>query len=343
MRAIVCDRFGSPDVLQLEELPQPSVAEDELLIAIHATSVTTADWRLRAAAFPPGMRLIGRLVAGMLRPRQRLTGREFSGRVEAVGRNVTRFAVGDDVFGVNPAGVNADFITVAQTGPVLRKPATLSHAEAAALPFGAITSVAFLGGLAHVRPGERVLVVGASGGVGVYAVQVAKHFGAEVTAVCSTANLEFVRSLGADHVIDYTAQDPAKWGGTFEVIVDTIGKTTFRRYRPLLSPKGRHAFVEGGVREMWQSLVTSLRRGPKVVFTVASDNKEALEGIVALVEAGAIRPVVGHRFPMTDVVAAHRVVEGRQGRRGAVILDWPAAQTPGQNRICTSKLAASGS
>jgi NADPH:quinone reductase-like Zn-dependent oxidoreductase len=239
----------------------------------------------------------------------------------AVGAEVTRFQIGDEVFGSNPPGVNAEYIAVPEGGAVLPKPKGLTHAEAAALPFGAITAVTFLRDRAKIQPGERVLIVGASGGVGVYAVQVAKYLGAEVTAICSSSNAELVRSLGADHVIDYTAEDPRETGRSFDVIVDTVGMTSFREYRDLLSENGRHVFIEGGIRELWQSIITPWMRGPTVVGGVSMDNREALEKATALVAAGAIRPVIGHRFPMTEVVEAHRVVERRR-RKGAVILDW---------------------
>jgi NADPH:quinone reductase-like Zn-dependent oxidoreductase len=321
MQAIVIDNYGPADVLKLEARERPTIGAHELLIEVHATSVTTADWRFRAAAFPVGMRLMGRLVVGLLRPRNRSTGREFSGRVVAVGAEVTRFQIGDEVFGSNPPGVNAEYIAVPEGGAVLPKPKGLTHAEAAALPFGAITAVTFLRDRAKIQPGERVLIVGASGGVGVYAVQVAKYLGAEVTAICSSSNAELVRSLGADHVIDYTAEDPRETGRSFDVIVDTVGMTSFREYRDLLSENGRHVFIEGGIRELWQSIITPWMRGPTVVGGVSMDNREALEKATALVAAGAIRPVIGHRFPMTEVVEAHRVVERRR-RKGAVILDW---------------------
>lgn len=325
MQTIVCDNYGSPDILKLEVQERPQIGAQELLVEVHATSVTTADWRMRTATFPVGMRLLGRLLVGLRRPRNRMTGREFSGRVVAVGAEVTRFRVGDEVFGSNPSGANAEYIAVAESGAVLRKPSGITHAEAAALPFGAITSIVFLREWAKIQPGERVLVVGASGGVGVYAVQIAKHLGAEVTGVCSTSNVELVRSLGADHVIDYTNEDFRRLGRSWDVIVDTVGKTSFRDDRDLLREGGRHAFIEGGVREMWQSMSTRWMRGPTVLAGVALDNREELEKVRALVEAGGIRPVIGHRFPMTEVIEAHRVVDGRR-RKGAVILDWPAAR-----------------
>lgn len=324
MHAITQDRYGSVDVLNLAPIDPPSIGDNDLLVEVHATSVTTADWRMRTATFPPGMRLVGRLVVGLLRPRSRLTGREFSGRVVAVGPKVTRFKVGDEVFGAHDRGANAELIAVSEAAGVARKPRGLSHAEAAALPFGAITSIDFLIDRAKIRPGERVLVLGASGGVGAYAVQVARHCGAHVTGVCSTGNLDMVRALGADAVIDYTAEDPRAIGASWDVIVDPTGKSDLRSYRHALREGGRHLFIEGGVREVWQAMTSRWRRGPTAVWGVSIDHRAAMERVRELVEAGAIRPVIGHRFPMTAVREAHRVVERRR-RRGAVILDWPAA------------------
>jgi NADPH:quinone reductase-like Zn-dependent oxidoreductase len=329
MQIIVCDNYGSPDVLKLETQDRPTIGAQELLIEVHATSVTTADWRFRAAWFPAGMGLLGRLMLGLRRPRNRSTGREFSGRVVAVGAAVTRFQIGDEVFGSNPRGVNAEYIAVPESGAVLPKPERLTHAEAAALPFGAITSITFLREMAKIQPGERVLIAGASGGVGVYAVQVAKHLGAEVTAICSPGNFERVCSLGADHVIDYTTEDPRRIGRTWDVVVDPIGKMSFADYRPLLSEAGRHVVIEGGLRDIWESIITPWMRGPTVLWGVAMDSREALAKVCVLVEAGAIQPVIGHRFPMTEMVEAHRLVEGRR-RKGAVILDWPAARATEQ-------------
>ena len=226
IKAIVCEEYGPPEVLEIEERPAPQLAPGSLLVEVHATSVTTADWRMRAADFGRGLQLIGRLVSGLWRPRNRLTGREFSGRVIAVAEGVSNFQVGDAVFGVNPAGVNAETIVVPADGPIERRPSGFDHAEAVSLPFGANTAVVFLEDLAKLKPGERVLIVGASGGVGVYAVQIAKHLGAEVVAVCSGRNADLVRSLGADAVIDYTREDPREAAGEFDVILDCVGKTT---------------------------------------------------------------------------------------------------------------------
>ena len=320
MKAVTYDRYGPPEVLQIEELPEPSVGDNDLLVQVEAFSVTTADWRFRASAFPSGMWLIGRLMVGLFRPRQRLTSREFSGRVVDVGRKVRGFAVGDEVFGVSPNGVSAERIRVPASAPIIKKPATLTHAEAAALPFGGLTAVDFSRNYARIERGHRVLILGASGGVGVYLVQMAKHLGAEVTAVASAANHELLRSLGADRVVDYRTEDPRRLGVTFDAIIDPIGKSDFKSYRSVLSPQGRHAFIEAELREIGQAIVTPWRRGPTVVFGVTSDSVAGLRELIALVESGALRPVIGHRFRMDDIVEAHRLVDGRH-KRGALIID----------------------
>lgn len=323
MKAIVADRYGSPDVLAFEDRPVPSVGRGEILVEVMATSVTTAEWRMRAGDFGGGMALLGRLMMGITKPRQRTTGREFAGRVAQVGEGVTRFSVGDDVFGTTP-GANAEVITMAEGGVVTRIPRGLTYAEAVSLPFGAITAVAFMEDRARVRAGEKVLVIGASGGVGVYLVQVARAFGAEVTGVCSAGNAEFVRSLGAQHIVDYKTVDISSLAGPFDVIVDTVGKSSFRAFRPMLSARGRHVFIEGGVRELLQGLTTRFGSGPRVISGVALDTLAGLERVRERVEQGKLRPVVGRRFPMAEVVDAHRLVEARH-RQGAVVLDFPGA------------------
>jgi len=327
MKAIVQDTYGAPEVLKIEQSPEPQLTPDGMLVEVHATSVTTADWRFRASAFPPGMWLVGRLVAGLFRPRHRLTGREFSGRVVAVGPEVSRFRVGDDIFGINPAGVNAERIVVPESAVVVKKPATLSHAEAAALPFGALTAISFLRDVAKIQPGERVLIAGASGGVGVYAVQMARALGAEVTAICSGKNADLVRELGAHEVVDYTREDASRLGRTWDVIIDPVGKTDFAGFRGSLSDGGRHVFIEAELPEIWQSIVTPWQRGPTVLFGVGTETVQGLEDLCELVARGEIRPVIGHRFVMDEIVEAHQVVEARR-RRGAVIIDvvTPAAE-----------------
>ena len=323
MKAIVADRYGSPEVLELEERPAPTVGKGQILVEVMATSVTTAEWRMRSGDFGGGLSVLGRLMMGITKPRERTTGREFAGRVVGVGDGVTTFSVGDDVFGTT-AGANAEVIAVSASGVVTRMPRGLTYAEAVSLPFGAITALDFLEERAKVAAGERVLVIGASGGVGVYLVQVAKAMGAEVTGVCSEANAAFVRSLGADHLVDYKTTDIASLAGPFDVIVDTVGKSTFRGFRPMLSDRGRHVFIEGGLRELLQGLTTRFGGGPRVISGVALDTLAGLERVRDRVEQGRLRPVVGRRFPMAAVVEAHRLVDHRH-RQGAVVLDFPGA------------------
>ena len=328
MLAITHDQYGSPDVLTLQTIDEPKVRPGELLIEVRAFSVTTADWRMRASAFPAGLWLVGRLITGLLRPRHPLSSREFSGRVLAVGANARRFEVGDDVVGIHDAGVSAERIAVPESAVLVRKPDALTYADAAALPFGGLTAVEFLRDYAKVQPGERVLIVGASGGVGVYLVQFAKHLGAHVTAVASAQNLDFVRALGADDAIDYTIDDP-RAGAPYDVIVDTIGKTTFAHYRHALTPPGRHVFIEGGLREMVQAAITPWRGGPRVLFGVARESTDALEALLQLVDDQALRPVVGHRFPLQQTKDAHWLVE-RRHRKGAVIVDVGPTTLPSE-------------
>ena len=320
MLAVTHDRYGPPDVLKLETVPDPTIADDQILVDVFAFSVTTADWRMRASAFPAGLWLIGRLISGLRSPRHPLTSREFSGRVAAVGRKVTRFKVGDNVFGISDTGVSAERIAVPESAVVLPKPERLTHAEAAALPFGGLTAVEFARDYARVAAGERVLVLGGSGGVGVYLVQIAVHLGAEVTAVASTDNLPLLRALGAHHVVDYTTEDPRRDGIKYDVIFDTIGASTFAGYRNHLTSTGRHAFIEANLREMGQALITPWLPGPTVKFGVSIESIKSLQGLVDLVEAEAIRPVIGHRFGLSGTVDAHRVVDGRR-RKGAVIVE----------------------
>jgi len=323
MRAIVAERYGSPEVLQVVEREEPECSQDDLLIEVRATSVTTAEWRIRAGDFGTGFSWLGRIMFGLTGPRQTTTGREFAGRVLGVGAAVTNFAAGDDVFGVHP-GANAERIAMPASGVVTRMPAGLTHAQAVSLPFGGLCAIDFLEDKAKVQAGERVLIVGASGGVGAYLVQVAVSLGADVTAVCSADNAAFVRELGASSVVDYRVTELETLPGPYDVIVDTVGKTSVRSFRPMLSQAGRHVFIEGGAWELVQSLTSGLRRGPRVVGGTTEDSRDGLERLRARVEAGAIQPVFGHRYPMDQVVEAHRLVESRH-RRGAVVLDFPAS------------------
>jgi NADPH:quinone reductase-like Zn-dependent oxidoreductase len=290
-----------------------------VLVRVRASSVTTADWRLRAAAFPGITWLPGRLMFGVLRPRRPILGGDFAGEVEAVGPAVTRFRPGDQVFGFSTFGAHAELVALPETAAIASIPAGLGFEEAAAVPFGALAALVFLRDFARITPGDRLLVVGASGGVGCYAVQIGRHLGAEVTGVASAANLDFVTALGADHVIDYRSADPFAPGQQYEVVLDTVGATTFTRARAALTAKGRFVPLNIGLGEVVQSLATALRGGQRVAIGVSKDTRADMEEIAALLGRGDLNPVIDRRYPLAQIEEAHRYVESRH-RRGSVVL-----------------------
>lgn len=320
MTAATARRYGGPEVLALETMPVPSPAPGEVLVRIHASTVTTGDWRLRGAAYPKGLRLIGRLVSGLFRPRHVVPGVTFSGTVVATGEGAARFAVGEPVFGGANSGGHAEFIVVPETGAIAAKPLSLTHAQAAALPFGAATADHFLRHLGRLCPGEWVLITGASGAVGHAGIQIAKALGAHVTALSSPGNADFVRGLGADEVIDYTRQDVTKAGARFDAVFDTIGHLDFGRARGLLRRGGRYVTIEGGWREMRQMLVPWRRQGHAVSFGISEPDAAQLSRLAELAEAGKLAPVIERSFPLAEIARAHEAVETRR-RRGVIALD----------------------
>ena len=319
MRAMTYRQYGPAENVQPADLPRPEAGKGEVLVKIAASSVTTADWRLRASAFPGGLWLMGRLMFGLFRPRQRILGGEFAGRVVACGEGVTEFATGDRVFGFAGHGTHAEYVTVKASGCITKTPEGLSDTEAAALPFGGLSALVFLRDFAQLRPGEDVLIPGASGGVGLYAVQVAKALGANVTAVASTSKLEKLRDLGADRVIDYTRQQMSAAGRDYDVILDPAGFLPYTEGRKLLKPNGRFVALNFGCAEIGQLIAQKLTGGPRLVIGVNGDKKEDLEVLLEMVKEGALRPVVGHNLPLEDIQEAYRLVESRR-RKGPVIL-----------------------
>jgi NADPH:quinone reductase-like Zn-dependent oxidoreductase len=320
MRAFVCRRYGGPDVVELAEVPKPVPRANEVLVRIHATTVTSGDWRVRTLQVPKGLGLIARLAMGITRPRQPVLGTELAGTIEAIGKDVTRFRVGDEVFGFpgGAMGCHAQYRAMPEDGRLARKPANLSFEEAASLPFGASTSMHFLR-KAGLKPGDTVLVIGASGGVGTAMVQLAKHFGAEVTGVTSTNNLAMVTSLGADRVIDYTRDDFTARGETYDIVVDTVGKISFSRCRPVLKDKGRLLAVAAGLPEMLATLWAPLTGSQRVIAGPAAERVEDVPEIAALAEAGTLKPVIDRRYRFAQMVEAHAYVEtGR--KRGSVVV-----------------------
>ena len=287
-----------------------------------ASSVTTADWRLRAAAFPGILWLPGRLMTGLFRPKTPVLGSDFAGRVAAIGDEVTSFAPGDRVFGFAASGAHAQFLAIKESGAVAQMAEAQGFEEAAALPFGALSALVFLRDVAKLQPGERILIGGATGGVGVYAVQIAKAMGAEVTGLASAANLALLAELGADHAVDYRVGD-AGVHGPFDVVLDPAGHMDFTQARPMLTEEGRFVPLNFGARELWQALWARLTSRQRILISVSGDTKEDLIHLRGLVESGAVRPVIDSTWPLDRIVEAHAKVETRH-KTGAVIIQVPA-------------------
>ncbi len=322
MRAVVYDRYGPPDVLRLEDVERPVPEEDEVLVRIHATTVTRADCATREANRRSGVLVsdISRLISGIRRPRQRILGTELAGEVEAAGAAVTEFAVGDHVFGSSgfSFGAHAEFICMREGARIAHKPAGMTFEEAAAICDGALNALWCLR-LANLRKDQRILIYGASGAIGTAGVQLAKYFEADVTAVCNTKNLELVRSLGADRVVDYTREDFTKNGETYDVIFDAVGKHSFRRCRSSLKPGGSYLATDG-LRNLILALWTRRIGDKKVIFSIPPRyTKKDVLFLKDLLEAGKYRAVIDRSYPLEDVVDATRYVETEQ-KTGNVVL-----------------------
>lgn len=320
MKAIVYERYGSPGVLQLKEVEKPTPKANEVLIKIHATTVTSADCRLRSLDVPVGFGLISRLVFGVTRPRHPILGSEFAGEIESVGNDVGKFQVGDQVFGFSGArmGSYAEYKCMPEDGAVALKPPNLTYDEAAAISFGGTTALDFFR-RGKLQRGEKVLINGASGGVGTAAVQLAKHFGAEVTGVCSTANLELVGSLGATHVIDYTEEDFTRNGETYDLVVDTVGTAPFSRSKVSLKEGGRLLLVLAGLPDMLPIPWVSITSSRKIIAGPAAERAEDVRFLAELAQAGDFTPVIDRRYPFEQIAEAHRYVDtGR--KKGNVII-----------------------
>jgi len=315
MRAVVHERYGPPEVLRLEEVERPVPDVDEVLVKIHAATVTRTDTGLRSAEY-----FISRFVTGLRRPRNKILGVEFAGEVEAVGAAVTEFKVGDSVFGGKGFGAWAEFLSIQETDPVAHKPRGMTFDEAAAVFDGAELALACLR-KADPLKGRSIVIYGASGSIGVAAAQLARHFGAHVTAVCNTKNVELLRSLGADEVLDYTQEDFTRNGKTYDVIFDSVGKHSFRRSRRSLKPGG--IFIETDLGFMWHVpfllLLTRWIGDKKVKIGIPNYTKQDLLFLKELIEAGKFRAVIDRRYPLEDVVEAVKYVETGQ-KTGNVVL-----------------------
>ena len=324
MKAATQHTYGSPNVLQIEEIVVPSVGDHDVLVAVRASAVSHGDRRMRSADFPGSTAVLGRLAAGVFRPRNPTGGTVFSGRVAAIGRSVTRYAVGDDVFGAALHGSYAEYLSMAEDGALAHMPHDATYEQAAALPYGAMTALVFMRDLGEVQPNQRVLILGASGGVGRFAVQIAKHLGAEVTGVCSAASFELVRTLGADHLIDYRTDDFTQNGRQYDVIFDTATATTFSDARHSLTSRGRFLTLALGFRVLAEMAVTALLGGRRAIFGVSFGSADQMAHLALLAEQGAISPVIDRSFPLAQIDQAHAYQE-RQTDHGTVIVTMEAS------------------
>ena len=319
MKAIVCTKYGPPDVLQLKEVKKPVPKDNEVLIRIHATTVTSGDMRLRSFTWAPWFWLPGRLMYGLRKPRKDIPGNELAGEIESVGKDVTLFKKGDQVLGISWGtsfqGATAEYKCLPEDGMIVKMSANMTYEEAAAVPVGGLTALHFLR-KGDIQSGQKVLILGASGSVGTFAVQLAKYFGAEVTGVCSTTNIEMVKSLGADKVIDYTKEDFTKNGQTYDIIFDAAIKTSFSRCKSSLKQRGKFLTLDW---PLLQALWTSKIGSKKVIVGIANQNPEDLILLKELVEMGKLKVVIDRRYPLEQTTEAHRYVE-KGHKKGNVVI-----------------------
>ena len=320
MKAIVYEKYGAPDVLQIKEIEKPVPKDNEVLIKIFATTVSAVD-----SIFRKGDSFFARMATGITKPKNKILGTEFSGVVESIGKDVKTFNPGDKVLGDSSkkSSTHAEYVCLSEDEPIISIPPNLSFEEAASIPYGTLTALPFLRDNGKIKAGQKVLVIGASGAVGTYAVQFAKHFGADVTGVCSTANTELVKSLGADKVIDYTKEDFSKTGEMYDIIFDTVGKSSFNQCKNFLSENGIYLTTYIGVQILIQMLLTSKAKKKAVIaFTGMRSNRDRAKDLLyikELIEAGKIKPVIDKYYSFDQFIEAHTYVDSGHKKGNVVI------------------------
>jgi NADPH:quinone reductase-like Zn-dependent oxidoreductase len=323
MKAILHTKYGPPDELQLKEVEKPVPKANEVLIKIHATTVTTSDCNIRNLTFVPKLFFLPmRMQFGFTKPKNNILGLELAGNVEAVGADVTRFKNGDQIFGTTePAfGAHAEYICLPEDGVLTNKPANMTYEEAATIPVIGNTALYFIRDLGNIEAGGKVLINGASGGIGTFAVQLTKYYGADVTGVCSTANVELVKSLGADQVIDYTKEDFTQTGQTYDVVFDTVAKSSFSRCKSSLKKNGIYLVTIPKLAVLLQILWTSIIGSKKVKMGGAPAKIENLLFLKELIEAGNLKTVIDKRYPLDQTAEAFRYVEKGHKKGNVVII-----------------------
>lgn len=327
MKAVIYKQYGSPDVLHVQDVAKPTPKDHEILVKVHAVSIGYGDLLARnfknnrqAFNMPSAFWLPARIAMGWNKPKQMVLGSEFSGVVEDIGKDVTKFKVGDHIFGYSGSsfGATAEYMTFSQDGIVALKPDNITDEEAVTIPYGALTALNLLR-KANIQAGQKVLINGASGSIGSMALQLAKYYGAEVTAVCSKKRFEFVKALGADHVIDYTQQDFTKNGKTYDLIFDILGKSSFAKCKNSLTPNGIYLMASFKLRRVFTMLKTALTGGKRAICALSGETPSDLQEIKALIEAGHIRSKIDRTYPLEQTADAHRYIESGN-KQGYVVI-----------------------
>jgi NADPH:quinone reductase-like Zn-dependent oxidoreductase len=320
MKAIVYEKYGPPEVLHLKEVDKPTPKDNEVLIRIYATTVIKYDCWMRSCTAPPGFGLLMRIASGIRKPKKPILGTELAGVIETVGKDVTLFGKGDQVFGYPgmSLGAYAEYICLPEDGALATKPTNMTYEEAAAIQQGALTALFFLR-KGNLQRGQKVLIFGASGGVGTAAVQIARYFGAEVTGVCSTKKLELVKSLGADKVIDYTQEDFTKSGETYDIIFDTVGKSPFSGSTRSLKNEGIYLFTTYGLVRLFRIMWLNLTSSKKAISGLLKERSEDLIFLRELIEAGRLKVVIDRCYPLEQATEAHKYVETGH-KKGHVVI-----------------------
>ena len=320
MKAIVCTKYGSPDVLQLKDVEKPTPNDNEVMISIYAAAVTVGDCEIRRFDMPLWIWLPARIGFGLRGPRKKILGQDLAGKIESVGKDVKRFKKGDQVFARTgfSLGAYAEYICLSEDGLIAIKPTNINFEEAATVPMGGLTALHYLR-KGNIQKGHKILINGASGSIGTLAVQISKYFGAEVTGVCSTGNVDMVRSIGADHVIDYTKEDFTKSNETYDIIFDVVGKSSFSRSLRSLKKNGCYLLANPGLSQIIRGRFTSIRSSKKVIAGTLNEKIEDLIFLKDLIEADKIKTVIDRRYPLEQTSEAHRYVE-KGHKKGNVVI-----------------------